>query len=193
MRPLTSREKQALVLWVVMAAIIGIIYYWPEQGLTGQAVNLFEKEKVVAKRRKAQAAEGGMQDVLKQLEKELAGREKGMIQAETMPQAQAQLVQIVRRVAGLQQPGIQFKNVEFGPVRELGAYGEVSVVLTLEVSIEQVVNYLTDLGNQAELISVSDVQFGGVATKQKLVPVRATVTGIVPKKLVPEKKREVAF
>ena len=52
---------------------------------------------------------------------------------------------------------------------------------------------MADIGNQAELISVTDLQFTQVTGKQKLVPVRVTFTGIVPRRLVPEKKGGQAF
>ena len=55
------------------------------------------------------------------------------------------------------------------------------------------IHFLADFGNQVELISVSDLQMTQVTGKQKLVPVRVTFTGIVPRKLAPERKGGQAF
>jgi len=120
--------------------------------------------------------------------------EKGLIVADTAPLAQAQLSQIVRRVAQAQQPAIVFKATEFTAPRAFGdAYGEVQMAVSLECGIEQIVNFLSDMSNQPELVSVTEIQFGQVAGKLKLVPARIAFSGIVPRRLVPEKKGAAAF
>ena len=76
---------------------------------------------------------------------ELAEREKGVIQAETLPQAQAQLMQVVRRIPAAQAPPIEIRSVEVGQARPLGDdYGEISVPMSFECRIEQLVNLLAD-------------------------------------------------
>ncbi len=65
--------------------------------------------------------------------------------------------------------------------------------VNIECGIDQIVNLLADISNQPELVSVADLQFGQVLNKQKVVPVRITFTGIVPRKLVPEKKGGAGF
>ena len=72
---------------------------------------------------------------------ELAAREKGVIQADTLAQAQAQLVQIVRRLTNAQRPPIEIRSVEIGQARLLGEqYGEIWVPMSFECRIEQLVN-----------------------------------------------------
>ncbi|WP_321475902.1 type II secretion system protein GspM [uncultured Paludibaculum sp.] len=191
MKQLSSREKQALILWPIGVAVILAIYYWPapNTGVIGVVNSVQADEKRVTKLRRLSAAEPSRQEVLKKVSAELGRREKGLIQADSAPLAQAQLLQIVRRVAQLQPQALLFKSTEFAAPRPFGnAYGEVVMTVNLECGIEQVVNLLADISNQPELISVADVQFSQVLNKQKVVPVRITFTGIVPRKLVPEKK-----
>lgn len=195
MKALSDRDKKLLALWAVV--VIGAVYFWPSSTDTetvGAVQNVELTEKRVTRLRRLAAAAPARQDVLKKLSDELVKREKGLIQAETAPQAQAQLLQVVRRVAQLQQPALVFKGTEFGAPRPLGqSYGEVVMTISMDAGIEQVINFLADIGNQAELISVSDLTFTQVTGKQKLVPLRVTFTGIVPRRLVPEKKGGPAF
>ena len=195
MKALSDRDKKLLALWGVV--VIGAVYFWPSSTDTetvGVVQNVELTEKRVTRLRRLAAAAPARQDVLKKLSDELVKREKGLIQAETGPQAQAQLLQVVRRVAQLQQPALVFKGTEFGAPRPLGqSYGEVVMTVSMDAGIEQVINFLADIGNQSELISVSDLTFTQVLGKQKLVPLRVTFTGIVPRRLVPEKRGGPAF
>jgi hypothetical protein len=194
-KPLSDRDRKLLALWAVI--VILAVYFWPSSDDTGtvgavQSVELTERR--LARLRRLAAAEPGRREILKQVSDELVKREKGLIQAETAPQAQAQLLQVVRRVAQAQQPALVFKGTEFAPPRPLGkSYGEVVMTISMDAGIEQVINFLADIGNQPELISVSELQFTQVNGKQKLVPVRVTFTGIVPRRLAPEKKGGQAF
>ncbi len=195
MKPLSDRDKKLLALWAVI--VIFAVYFWPasdDAGTVGAVQSVELTEKRIAKLRRLAAAEPGRREILKQVSDELVKREKGLIQAETAPQAQAQLLQVVRRVAQVQQPALVFKGTEFAPPRPLGkSYGEVVMTISMDAGIEQVINFLADIGNQPELISVSELQFTQVNGKQKLVPVRVTFTGVVPRRLVPEKKGGQAF
>jgi len=194
-KPLSDRDKKLLALWAVV--VMGAVYFWPSSTDTDtvgavQSVELTEKR--VARLRRLAAAAPGRQEILRKVSDELVKREKGLIVAETAPQAQAQLLQIVRRVAQAQQPALVFKGTEFASPRPLGqSYGEVVMTVSMDAGIEQVINFLADIGNQVELISVSDLQMTQVTGKQKLVPVRVTFTGIVPRKLAPERKGGQAF
>lgn len=196
MRQLSPREKQALLAWPVGVAIVLAIYYWPSGD--SNPIDAFKTvqtdEQRVTKLRRLVAAEPGREEVLKKVSAELSRREKGLILAETAPQAQAQLLQIVRRVAQAQQPPVVFKGTEFSEPKPFGnGYGEVAMTVTLECGIEQIVNLLADISNQSELVSASDMQFSQVLNKQKIVPARITFTGIVPRKLVPVKKGGTGF
>ena len=82
------------------------------------------------------------------------------------------------------------RGTEFSQPRSFGdAYGEVAVSVSGECQIEQLVNLLADLANwQPQLLATSDLRIAAAKSKQKTVTVRMTVSGIVPKRLVPEKK-----
>ncbi len=193
---LSQRDKRALTLLGACAAAFAGVYFWPERNSTvvGPANSVQGEERRLNSLRRTAASAAPLEESLKKLEDDLGKREKGIIQAETAPLAQAQLSEIVRRVAQAQQPPIVFKSTEFGPPRAFGdSYGEVVMSVSMDSGIEQIINFLTDMSNQTELVSVSELQFGQVTSKQKLVPARITFTGIVPRKLVPEKKGGAAF
>lgn len=195
MKTLTPREKQAVTLCAAAVALFCVIEFWPARDVVDEAdANVAMLERSVTKLRRMSASLPGREEAYKKLAEELARHEKGMLVAETAAQAQAQLLQIARRVGQAQQPALVFKGTDFGAPKPLGdAYGEVTLTLQVDSGIEQIVNFLTDLGNQSELISVTEVQFAQVATKQKTVPVRITLAGVVARKLVPEKKGGTAF
>ena len=117
---------------------------------------------------------------------DLAAREKGLIQAETAAQAQAQVLQILRRLVSAE--GMDIRQIELAPIAAFGdAYGSINVSLQLECRMEQLVNLISAIGQQQELLSTSDLRIASANPKEKTVGVRITVTGIVPGKLVPKK------
>ena len=66
-----------------------------------------------------------------------------MIPGDTAEQAQAQLLQIVKRVAQQQMPPLEVGQVELGRPRTFGsAYGQVSLSITVTCRIEDLVNFL---------------------------------------------------
>ena len=124
----------------------------------------------------------------------LDAREKGMIRAETAAQAQAQMLQVVRRVLRAQNPPIDFRASEMGQPRRINeTYGEVLATISFDCGIEQVLNLLADLGNQPELIATKELSFGAATNKQKSVPVRLMIGAIVDPKLIPERKEGQPF
>jgi hypothetical protein len=129
------------------------------------------------------------QKLTAEIARELAAREQGLIQADTPAQAQAQLLQIFRRVASRQAPPIEIKTVEMGQIRPLGAdYGELTVPVTFDCRIEQLLNLLADLTAQPEIVATSDLRITAGDARQKTLNVRLTVSGVAPRRLVPEKK-----
>jgi hypothetical protein len=124
---------------------------------------------------------------LKQAEADLAAREKGLIVADTAAQAQAQLQQLLRDVG--QKNGIQVRGAEEWKVGPMGAdYGEVSVGVTFGCRMEQLVNMLADLTSEPRLVATNDIRINSGNPKEKTVSVRLVISGVVPRKLVPEKK-----
>jgi hypothetical protein len=131
----------------------------------------------------------GKEAVLKQVSLELARREKGLIPGDTAEQAQAQLLQVVKRVAQQQTPPLDLGQVELGRPRPFGtAYGQVSVSITVTCRIEDLVNFLAALSAQPELTATEEIRLGTSHPKQKTIPVRLTISGLVARRLVPVRK-----
>jgi hypothetical protein len=145
-------------------------------------------EKRLERLRQAVSTVPGKEAVLKQVRQELAVREKGVLQADTAPQAQAQLLEAIRRIANLN--GIDARGAEEMRVLPLAAdYGEVRVAVTFSCAIEQLVNLLAALANEPEIIATNEMHIASANSKQKTVQVRLSVSGVVPKKLAPDKKK----
>jgi hypothetical protein len=53
--------------------------------------------------------------------------------------------------------------------------------------IEQLVNLLAALGNQAPILATNEISVVGGTDKKKNVQVRLTVSAVVPRKLLPKK------
>src|SRR5580698_4473834 len=143
--------------------------------------------KRLAALRDAIATAPGKEKVAKQVAAQLAAREKGMILADTAAQAQAQLLEIIRRAG--KDEGIDVRGAEEMKVRPLADdYGEVVVAVSFTCRIEQFVNFMTVLANQPELLATSDIRVATSDPKEKTVLVRLGLSGVVPRKLVPAKK-----
>jgi hypothetical protein len=147
--------------------------------------------KRLAALRDAIATAPGKEKVAKQVAAQLAAREKGMILADTAAQAQAQLLEIIRRAG--KDEGIDVRGAEEMKVRPLADdYGEVVVAVSFTCRIEQFVNFMTVLANQPELLATSDIRVATSDPKEKTVVVRLGLSGVVPRKLVPVKKGPAA-
>ena len=196
MKPLTQRDRRALIVLAVAATVFAAVWFWPQPAADSAAVKqgVAQAERRLTRLRRLAAAVPAREQIDQRVSAELARRETGLINAETAPQAQAQLLQIVRRVAGAQSPPLDIKGSEFSPVQPFGdAYGEVTVSIATDSGIEQILNFIADLSKQPELIATSNLQFRQAVPKKKTVPVRLTISGIVPRKLVPQKKGVLTF
>lgn len=188
---LSSRDRRALILLAAALAVTAAVKYWPSSGGEVVATELTsaQAEARVRNLRKMAGTAPARQEIRDRLAKDLAEREKGLIVAENAAQAQAQLLQVLRRIAKTQNPPLSFRSTDFLPIAEFGGdYGRVAISINVEWGIEQIVNFLADLGNQPELLSTSDLQFSAAMTREKLVPARLVISGLVPKRLVPAKK-----
>ena len=146
----------------------------------------------VAERRLEKLRDGastipGKAEVLKLVRAEAEAHEKGMLKADTMAQAQAQLLSLTQAVAkanGIDtRGGEEFRNKILSD-----DYGEVSVAVTFTCGIEQLVNLLAALGNQPEILATNEIHVNGGNDKKKNVQVRLSVSALVSRKLLPEKK-----
>jgi len=134
----------------------------------------------------------GKETVLRQARAELQSREAGILKADTAPQAQAQLMDVIRRVAMAN--GIDARGAEELRVRPLANdYGEVLVAVTFTCGIEQLVNFLAALANEPQIMSTDEINVTGGNDKKKAVQVRLTLSGVVPKKLIPAKRGVATF
>jgi Type II secretion system (T2SS), protein M subtype b len=198
---LGDRDRRALVILGIALVVGGAIYWFsnsspsPSSSRTSGSVAVAPIDSIdraqnrLAMLRRQAATLPGKEAVLKQVSAELSEREKGLIPGDTAEQAQAQLLQVVNRVAKQQNPPIQTGQVELGRPRSYGtAYGQVSVSVTLTCRIDELVNFLAALGAQPELTATEEIRFGASHPKQKTMPVRLTVTGLVARSLIPKQK-----
>ncbi len=175
--------------------ILGLaIRFWPESStpasvVTPTADTIALAEKRLAKLRETAATVPAREEILKKTAAELATREKGMIIADTAAQAQQQLIQIIRELGRAESPMVEIRNTEGFGIRPFGdTYGEVTASVTVECRIDQLVNILAGLAARKELVSTSDLRVIPTNAKDKTINVHLTVAGVVPKKLVPEKR-----
>jgi hypothetical protein len=190
---LSPRDRRALS-WLSVAVLVGLVaYFWPAGdgsaavvAPVGDPVTLAETR--LARLRETAATVPAKEDVFKKVSADLSAREKGMLQADTAAQAQAQLIQIVRRLGAAENPVIEIRSTELNPIRPFGdSYGEASVAVQIECRIDQLVNLLAALETQPELVATTDLRVLSSNAKEKTVAVRVTVSGVVPRRLVPEK------
>ena len=140
------------VRYVVMAdrtpAVIGVT----------DSVPMAEKRLEIL--RKSAATVPGKEALLKQVTGELESREKGMLQAETGAQAQAQLAELLHASGAAN--GLDIRGMEDWRVKPLGNdYGEASVSVRFTCKIEQLVNFLAALANVPQLLSTNQIAING--------------------------------
>jgi len=190
---LTARDRRALVILAAATAVTVTINYFLTREPAAEARPAVRsavlEEKRLEKLRRIAATVPGKEEALAAVEAELARREKGLIQADTAAQAQAQLLEVFRRLARAQAPAIEIKTVEMGQVRPLGQdYGEILVPVTFDCRIEQLLNLLADITAQPEAVSTSELRVTAADQTEKTMTVRLTLAGVAPRRLVSEKK-----
>jgi type II secretory pathway component PulM len=191
---LQPRDKRALAgLGVaVLGAAVFVIFSGggAEPKVAGVAGTIPAAEKRLARVRQLAAGVEGREQLFKKVSAELAEREKGVIQAETAAQAQAQLLDILKRIGKAQPAPIEFGSVEMG--RQISSFGEdygvVQVSVPFNCHIEDLLNFLADLGSQPQVLATNDIRISPADAKQKTISVRLTVAGVVAKRLVPQKR-----
>jgi hypothetical protein len=191
---LTPGGRRALA-WTMVSGILSVVWaYWPASSQSTVAVaastdSVAMAEKQLSKLREAAATVPQKQEIFKRVSGDLALREKGIIAADTAQQAQAQIFQILRKLGQDENPPVQLRSQEIGPVRPLGdSYGEVLVTVQVECGIDQLVNILVGLAARPELIASNELRVTSSNAKDKTIGVRLVVSGVVPRKLVPGKK-----
>jgi hypothetical protein len=192
---LTDRNRKLLIFAVSSLAILALLeVFVPNNPTAAPAVsagNPAIAQQRAMRLRQIIATTPAREAILKQTSADLTDREKGIIQSETAPQAQATLLEIARRVGQTEQ--IDVRGGDLGAPKAFGDYGFVYATITFDCHIEQLVNFLADLQKQAELVVPSEERIVSGPAKQKILNVRMVLAGVVPKKLVPEKKALGAF
>jgi len=194
---LGKRERRALIALAVCAVLaVALALFWsPSSGpqVVGASESIPAAEKRLKKVRQIASGAAGREALLKQVSAELAERDKGVIRADTAAQAQAQLLDVARRVAKSEKPPLRFGAVEMGQkIEPFGDdYGEVQVSVPFTCQIEDLVNFLTDLTKQPEAIATKELRVSAGDAKEKTVSVRLTIAGLAPRRLAPEKKGPV--
>jgi len=145
-------------------------------------------EKRLQKLREQAATLPAREALLKQVTAELSTREKGIINADTVAQAQAYLLETIHRVAA--QNNFDARGAEqFTEPKPLGdAYGVVTVTESFTCAIEQLVNFLAQLDSQPEIIATNEIHIAGGRDKNKTIQVRVSLSGVVARKLLPVRK-----
>jgi Tfp pilus assembly protein PilO len=193
---LDRRTALLLVLGVAVVLMVRFMVFGDKPAAVVAASDSIPMtEKRLAKLRADVATVPGKEQVARLVMNDLAAREKGMVRADTAAQAQAQLLEIVRRTG--KDEGIDVRGAGEMRVRPLANdYGEVIVAVSFNCRIDQFVNFMADLANLPELVATSDIRVttANVANlKDKSVTVRLALSGVVPRKLVPEKKGVDSF
>jgi len=192
---LEKRDQRALLLLAAAAVVMLLLKLSTRSGpeVAEAATDSVEMaEKKLARLRQLAATVPGKEALLKQANEQLAAREAGVIQAETAQQAQAQLLQVIRELG--KKESFDARGGEFGPVSPLGAdYGEVSVAVSFECGIDHFVNFLAALTSEKALLASSEMRISAANPKEKTVTVRLTLSGVIPRHLVPEKKGSSLF
>lgn len=189
---MTPFLRRALAFGAVSMLLGLIVHFWPENSQTPvvapTAQVLAAAEKRLAHARDVAALVPGKEDMLKRAQSELAQREKGLLAADTAPQAQSQLVQILRAVGSAETPVVEIRSESFG-INPLGNdYGVASASVGFECRIDQLVNMLAALSARPEMIAVSDLHVNATTNKDKRIAVQLTLSAVVPRKLVPGKR-----
>jgi hypothetical protein len=192
-----DRDKRALLVLAVALPVAGLIYLLSGSSsssgggskVVAPVESVTRDERRIAILRAAMATVNGKESVLKQVSAELAEREKGLIPGDTAEQAQAQLLQIMRRLAKTQFPPLDLRQSELSQPRSYGeSYAKVTVSVSFDCRIDELLNLLAAISAQPEIIATDEIRCGAANPKSKSMPVRLTVSGLVPRRLVPEKK-----
>jgi hypothetical protein len=193
-----SRSRKIMLfgtLGVMMASVL--VRYGLVGGNQGQVVASRDsipvaKQRLEILRRKAgtvPAKEG----ILKQVTAELQARETGIVTASTAEQARAHLMDVLHATAvanGFDSQGAS----QFPEPKALGQdYGQVGVGQNFTCRIDQLVNFLSAMANEREILATDTIIVAPVRNKNKDITVRLTLSGVIPKSLVPEKKKGGSF
>lgn len=184
-------DRKTVILFAVCVAIILIIRFAFMSDKTSAGVSqtrdAAKENSRLDRLRQVKASIAGKEDMVKLATAELAMRETGLLQSPTESQAQALLLETLNNLAhnnGINPQGGDFRD------RPLSKdYGEIAVTVRLTCTIEQLVNLMAGLADNPKIIATNELRLmSGNDSKKKTLQAMLTVTGVVPRKLLPEKK-----
>jgi hypothetical protein len=196
-RPTLDRKSILFVVAGLLLVAVLAKYGMFGGGQDASAVAPADSVQVAEKRleilRQKAATVPGRETVLHQVQAELAQREKGIVIADTAEQARAHLMLTLHSVAAAN--GFDASGADTLPQpKPLGKdYGQVSVGQNFICGIDQLVNFLAAIANWPDILATESIYIGTLNKKEKTVQVRLTLSGVVPRKLVPEKKGLASF
>jgi hypothetical protein len=192
---LTSRDRRALIGLAAAGCVLALLVMLPNNSAPtaqGTSMTPAQLRQRVTLLRQTAAALPVREALLKQADADLDDRERGIIQAASAAEAQAQLVLTAQRVGKTN--SLEVRSSDFTPPKVFGDYGIVYATISFDCHIEQLLNFLADLTREQELIVPSEQRITSSAnSKDKMMAVRIVLAGIVAKKLIPEKKGLGAF
>jgi hypothetical protein len=193
---LTTRDRRAVALLGLGLLTVLVLRYGVFSERRAAVVAASDTiplaQKRLARLSQVAATVPAKQSLATKISSEAAVREKGIIQAPTAQQAQAHLLETIRRVAKAE--NIDVRGGDFPELRPLGnEYGEAAVSVNFECHIEDLVNFLADLTKESELLATNEVRVASGNPKNKMLSVRLTLAGVVPRGLVPVKKGFASF
>jgi len=187
---LSPRDRRALaILGAAAVVFLGyrLLFTGSPEAVIGSIDSVPLAERRLNSLRLIAAALPAKEAVLRQVDAELAAREKNVVSANTSNQAQARLLEVARRVGNTN--GIEIRGGDFQTPKNFGdVYGEVFAGVNFTCHIEQFVNFFADLSREPDLLAPSEVIMNAQDQKNKILSVRMILSGVVPRKLVPEKK-----
>jgi hypothetical protein len=192
---ISERDRRALLLLgagVVVAAVLHFAFPASDASsgtASGSAVSgsVEMAHARLERLRRIAATLSAREAVMKQVSLDLADRERSLIDAATLGQAQAALIEAIHRVGAREQ--IDIRGGDLGAPRSFGDYGLVYATVTFTCHIEQLVNFLADLGREPQAIVPAEQRISPSGKPQeKNISVRMVLAAPVAKKLLPEKK-----
>ena len=187
-------RKSVLTLVGGVALILAIrygVYGDREAPSVTSSETIPQAEQRLKNLRQAAATVEGKEERLKKAAAELADREKGILQAPTEAQAQAQLLETLNNLA--RSNGIATQGGDFRDKPLSRDYGEVSVTVRFACDIVQLVNLMAALADHQQILATDELRITGGNDKKKNVQVLLTVSTVVARKLLPEKKGGTLF
>jgi hypothetical protein len=188
-RQLTDRERKLIYALLPVLILAAAFEYWPESDTAAAPVadTAAAIEVAQARLQRARLAVATLPDREKAADtqkQELAKWEKRLITAETPAQAQAQLNQLFRRLASAQGGAVALRGIELGTLHAAAPYAEIRMNVNFECQIEGLINLLTDIAAQPELLAWRDLRVNSPDSKQKRINVSLTLVALTPASLL---------